>query len=59
MKTHLDLLHGSHVHRLNVILALHDLLLEDIERDELILNDTVDLELLDTVADRDELGLTL
>lgn len=57
-ETHLDLLHGSHVHGLDEILTLHDLLLEDIEGDELILNDTVDLELLDTVTDRDELGLT-
>lgn len=57
-ETHLDLLHGSHVHGLDEILALHDLLLKDIKGDELILDDTVDLELLDTVTDRDELGLT-
>jgi len=56
--TNLDLLKGSHVHGLDEVLTLQDLLLEDIEGDELILNDAVDLELLDTVTDRDELGLT-
>lgn len=54
----LDLLEGSHIHGLNVVLSLHDLLLESLERDKVILDDTVDLKLLDAVTDRDELGLT-
>ena len=49
-------LHGSNVRALDVVLELSDALLELIEGDELVLNDEGDLELLDTVADSDELA---
>lgn len=58
MTRRLKLLHGNNVGRLNVVLELGDLLLEIIKRDLLVLDDKVDLELLDTEADGDELGST-
>lgn len=51
-------LHGSNVGALDVVLELSDALLELIEGDELVLDDEGDLELPDTVADRDKLGGT-
>jgi len=54
----LQLLHGSDITGLDVVLELGDLLLELIERDLVVLNDQVDLELLDTVTNRDEGGST-
>lgn len=43
---------------MNVVLELGDLVLELVERDELVLDDDGHLELLDTVTDRDELRET-
>lgn len=54
----LQLLHGSDVGGLDVVLELGKLLLELVERDLLVLNDQVDLELADTVSDWDEFGTT-
>lgn len=54
----LELLHGSDIGGLDPLLELGDLLLELIEGDLVVLNDHVDLELLDTEADGDELGAT-
>lgn len=54
----LQLLHGNNVGGLNVVLELFDLLLELVERDLVVLNDQVDLELLDAEADGNELGGT-
>ena len=51
-------LHGSDVGALDVVLKLGNALLELIERDEFVLDDKGDLELLDTVTDGDELGST-
>lgn len=58
METHLQLLHGSNVGGLDVVLEVLDLLLELVQGDLLVLNDKVDLELLDTETDGDELGST-
>lgn len=58
IRERLDLLHGSNVSGLDVVLKLLDGLLEVIERDLVILDNTVDLELLDTVTNRDPLGST-
>lgn len=55
---HLQLLHGSDIGGLDVVLILLDLALELVERDLLVLNDQVDLELLDTETDGDELVST-
>ena len=52
----LELLHGNDIGRLDVVLELGDLLLELVERDLLVLDDQVDLQLLDAEADGDELG---
>lgn len=54
----LQLLHGNNVGRLDVVLELLDLLLELIQGDLLVLNNQVDLQLLDTEADGDQLGST-
>lgn len=54
----LQLLHGSNVAGLDVVLVLSNLLLELIERNLVVLNDQVDLELLDTVTDGDKGGGT-
>lgn len=54
----LQLLHGSNVGGLDVVLVLLNASLEVIKGDLLILNDKVDLELLDTEADSNELGGT-
>ena len=55
---HLKLLHGSDVGGLDVVLELLDLLAESIQRDLLVLDDKVDLELLDAETDGDKLGGT-
>lgn len=49
-------LHSSNIGALDIVLELGDLLLELVKRDLLVLDDESDLELLDTVADGDELG---
>ncbi|KAI6761113.1 hypothetical protein HG531_001666 [Fusarium graminearum] len=54
----LRLLHGSNVSGLDVVLELLDLLLKVGDGDLLILNNEVDLELLDTETNGDELGST-
>lgn len=54
----LELLHGGNVDRLNVVLVLLDLLSELVHRDLGVLNNAVDLELLDTVTDSNELVTT-
>lgn len=54
----LQLLHGSDVSGLDVVLILLDRLLELISGDLVVLNDKVDLELLDTEADGNQLGGT-
>lgn len=54
----LDLLHSGDVGGLNVVLILLDLSLELIGGNLLVLDDNVDLELLNTVTDVDELGGT-
>ena len=51
-------MHGSNVRRLDVVLILGDGLLELFQRNLVILNDTVDLELLDTETNVDELVTT-
>ena len=51
-------LHGSNIGALDIVLELGNLLLELVERDFLVLDDEGNLELLDTVADGDELGRT-
>jgi len=56
--TRLKLLHGSDVGALDVVLEALDLLLELVERDLVVLNDQVDLELLDAETDGNELGAT-
>lgn len=54
----LQLLHGDDIGGLDVVLELLDLLLELVQGDLLVLNDQVDLQLLDTEADGDQLGST-
>jgi len=54
----LQLLHGSDVGGLDVVLVLLNLLLELIGGDLLVLNDKVDLELLDTESEGNPLGGT-
>lgn len=54
----LDLVEGGNVDGLDVVLESGDALLKLINRDEFINDDAVDLELLDAVADGDELGST-
>lgn len=56
--TRLQLLHGDDIGGLDEVLKLLDLLLELVQGDLLILNDQVDLQLLDTEADSDQLGGT-
>lgn len=58
LEASLQLLHGDNVRRLDVVLDVLDLLLQLVERDLLILNDQVDLELLDTETNSNELGGT-
>lgn len=48
----LQFLHGSNISGLDMVLILLDLLLEIVQRDLVIFNDHVDLELLDTETDR-------
>jgi len=47
----LQLLHSGDIGGLNVVLVLLNLLLQLVERDLLVLDDEVDLELLDTITD--------
>ena len=54
----LQLLHSDNVGGLDVVLELFDLLLELVQRDLVVLDDQVDLELLDTETDSDQLGGT-
>lgn len=54
----LQLLHGSNVSGLDVVLELLDLLLKIANRDLLVLDNEVDLELADTETNGDELGGT-
>lgn len=56
--SYLQLLHSGNVGRLDVVLVLGNLLLELVERDLVVLDDQVDLELLDTETNGDELGST-
>jgi hypothetical protein len=51
-------LHGDDVRGLDVVLELGDLLLEVIKTNLVIFDDQVDLELLDTETDGNELGST-
>ena len=57
-RTRLQLLHSNNVSRLYVVLILLNLFLQVAEGDLLILNDHVDLKLLDTETNSDELGRT-
>ena len=52
----LQLLHGSNIGGLNIILAFLNLLLELLQRDLVVLDDQVDLQLLDAETDRDPLA---
>lgn len=54
----LQLLHGNDIGGLDVVLVLLDLLLKLVQRDLVVLDDKVDLELLDTEANGDQLGGT-
>lgn len=54
----LQLLHGSNVARLDVVLEVLDLLLELLQTDLVILDDNVDLQLLDTEGEGHQLGST-
>ena len=54
----LQLLHGNNVGGLNVVLELLDLLLQLVKGDLVVFNDQVDLELLDTETNSDQLGGT-
>lgn len=54
----LQLLHGSNVGGLDVVLELLDLLLKIAKRDLLVLDNEGDLELADTETNGDELGET-
>ena len=54
----LQLLHGSNVGGLDIVLKSFDLLLEIFERDLVVLDDQVNLQLLDAEADRDPLAAT-
>jgi hypothetical protein len=47
-------LHGSYIRALNIVFELSNLLLELIQGDFFIFNDQSDLELLDTIADRNQ-----
>lgn len=58
IRKNLELLHGSNIGALDVVLVLSNLLLEVVQRDLVVLNNTVDLELLDTEADLNELRTT-
>jgi hypothetical protein len=55
---YLQLLHGSDIGGLDVVLELLNLALELVGGDLLVLNDQVDLELLDTESERNPLGGT-
>lgn len=55
---YLQLLHGSDIGGLDVVLILLNTLLELIGGDLVILNDEVDLELLDTESEGNQLGGT-
>ncbi|KAB8437347.1 hypothetical protein FH972_025027 [Carpinus fangiana] len=55
---HLQLLHGSNVGGLHVVLKLLDLLLQLVQGDFVILDDQIDLQLLDTEAEGNQLGRT-
>ena len=54
----LQLLHGNNVGGLHMVLVLLNLLLQLIRRHLVVLDDQVDLQLLDTEANGDELGGT-
>ena len=54
----LQLLHGSDISGLNVVLELLNLALELVGRDLLVLNNQVDLELLNTESEGNPLGGT-
>ncbi|KAH3662623.1 hypothetical protein OGAPHI_005875 [Ogataea philodendri] len=55
---YLQFLHSSNVSRLDVVLELLNLGLQIVDGNLLVLNNTVDLELLDTESNRDPLGST-
>lgn len=57
-KVALQLLHGGDIGGLDKVFKLLDLLLELVRGDLVVLNDQVDLQLLDTEADGDQLGST-
>ena len=52
----LELVESDNVDRLDVVLECGDLLLDVVDRDELVEQGGDDLQLLDAVADGDELG---
>jgi len=54
----LDLLHSSNINGLNVVFQIGDSITQIIHHDLIILNNTVDLELLDTVTNGNELRTT-
>lgn len=56
--TPLQLLHSNNIRGLDVVLVLFDLLLQLVERDLLVFDDQVDLELLDSETHSDQLGGT-
>jgi hypothetical protein len=55
---HLDLLHSSDIHGLDKVFQSFDLFSQVIHGDLVIFDDTVDLELLDTETDGDQLVTT-
>jgi hypothetical protein len=57
-KEHLQLLHGDDIGGLHVVFVLLNLLLQLVRGHFVILDDQVDLQLLDTEANGDELGST-
>jgi hypothetical protein len=57
-RSRLQLLHGDNVSGLDVVLELLNLLLELVQRNLLVFDDQVDLELLDTETDSNQLGST-
>jgi hypothetical protein len=54
----LQLLHSNNVGGLDVVLEFLNLLLQLVQRDLVVLNDQVDLELLDTETNSNQLGST-
>jgi hypothetical protein len=58
LETHLQLLHSHDVGGLDVVLILFDLSLQVVQGDLVVLNDEVELELLDTETNSNELVAT-